>query len=234
MTTVGEPGLPTIVLDLGRPESRSLIFTKTKLAWMYVHKHHLDDADFFVKADDDTYIVWENLLHFLSRIDPTQPRYFGRQFIPQNDMKRSYYSGGTGIILTKATLTLLGDTVKGNVTHPAWPLPADGPEDAMTSRTLLPLGISTERSTSHDDREIFLPMGTGFEQKQKARNEKLWLYQKSPHTKAGPTCCSQSWVSTHYITPEDMYRLDDLEGAQCCDTFPTEWPHLQLGTAGAC
>jgi hypothetical protein len=32
------------------------------------------------------------------------------------------------------------------------------------------------------------------------------------------------------MSPEDIYRMDDLESANCCDTYAaTEWPHLKLG-----
>jgi len=113
------------------------------------------------------------------------------------DLNSSYYSGGAGYILTRASLDRLGRAVGDNVTHTAWAEPSNGPEDAMMSRTLLPLGIQTERCATDDGRELFLPMGTGFEQKQAKRNENLWLYAKSPFTVAGPACCSEQWVSTH-------------------------------------
>ena len=39
-----------------------------------------------------------------------------------------------------------------------------------------------------------------------------------------PTCMSSH---PQCRTPEDQRRLDDLEFAQCADSYPAEWPHLQ-------
>ena len=61
-----------------------------------------DDADWFLKADDDTYIVMDNLRAFLSMHDTGDPLQFGcklRQIEP-----RGYMSGGAGYVLSKEAL----------------------------------------------------------------------------------------------------------------------------------
>eukprot|EP00040_Diaphanoeca_grandis_P022730 m.122675 g.122675 ORF g.122675 m.122675 type:complete len:453 (+) comp28938_c0_seq2:326-1684(+) len=49
MTTQHVAGLNTVVLDLQGPEGRDKLWTKSKLAWLYVYKHYLHKADWFIK-----------------------------------------------------------------------------------------------------------------------------------------------------------------------------------------
>ena len=75
-----DPSLPSI--DLKVPEGRNNLWGKTKAAFKYIHEHHLDDADWFLKSDDDTFVVVENLRYLLQPYNGSDPIYFGCKFKP--------------------------------------------------------------------------------------------------------------------------------------------------------
>jgi hypothetical protein len=49
-----ESTLPAIGLPLPGPESRTQLWNKAKLTFSYIYDHHLNDYDWFFKADEDT------------------------------------------------------------------------------------------------------------------------------------------------------------------------------------
>ena len=95
-----ETDFPTVGLNVS--EGRDQLYWKTIRAFQYVHRHHLHRADWFLKADDDTFVVVENLRRLLAQRDTEQPLFLGRRFSPF--VAQGYMSGGAGYVLSREAL----------------------------------------------------------------------------------------------------------------------------------
>lgn len=76
-------------------ESRDHLWHKVKSTFSYLYDHHLNEYDWFMKADDDTYVIVEQLKEFLMKHQNTEPIYFGHKFKPF--VEQGYMSGGKSI-----------------------------------------------------------------------------------------------------------------------------------------
>ena len=85
-------------------EGRYHIDSKAKYAWRYLHENYIDEFDFFIKTDPDTYLVVENLRQFLSDKDFMKPHIYGHIY---DTPKGPFIAGGPGEVLTRAALQLL-------------------------------------------------------------------------------------------------------------------------------
>ena len=68
----------------------------------YLLVTYRDQADWFMKADDDPYVIVENLRHMLEAYNSSQPIYFGCKFKP--GVEQGFMSGGAGYVLSKEAL----------------------------------------------------------------------------------------------------------------------------------
>ena len=76
------------------PEGRQYLTNKTVAMFDHAYTEYKDSIDWFLKADDDSYIIMENLRHLLSDLDPIRPHYLGGRI--KGLMKFGYNSGGAG------------------------------------------------------------------------------------------------------------------------------------------
>lgn len=81
-------------------EGRQNLWGKTKQGFDYVYNHHRDDYDWFVKADDDTYYVVENLRNLLKDYNTQDSIWFGHRF----QYLGGYFAGGAGYVLSQGAL----------------------------------------------------------------------------------------------------------------------------------
>ena len=75
-----------------------LLWMKTIESLKYIFKHHIHQADWVLKADDDTYVIIEHLREFLADYSPHDDHFFGSLFKDiHKDDKPIYITGGAGL-----------------------------------------------------------------------------------------------------------------------------------------
>ncbi|KAH8380204.1 hypothetical protein KR009_009466 [Drosophila setifemur] len=147
-----DPNLGAI--DVGVAEERDNLFIKVRRAMKYVYKNYGEDYDWFLKADDDTFVIMENLRWLLYPYDPEAPLYFGHRF--RTTFPKGYMSGGAGYVMSRDALRRLNLFAFNNskfcpVNHQS--------EDRQIGYCLQNVGVVAGDSRDDEGRERFLPLG---------------------------------------------------------------------------
>ncbi|XP_030377757.1 glycoprotein-N-acetylgalactosamine 3-beta-galactosyltransferase 1-like [Scaptodrosophila lebanonensis] len=195
MSTAEDEILPTVVLDM--PDGHSNSWSQTRESLRHVYDNYFGEFDWFLKADDDTYVVMENLRAFLYAYTPSKPIYFGT-ILNWKD-SNNLILGGSGYVLSKSALVRFATQAYFN--DSICKIDISGFENIEMGHCLNNVGVMP--GDSHDERgiELFSPMPASFNEANKFSNE-------SGHTAPSKTCCSESAISFHYVEPIYFYILD--------------------------
>lgn len=80
-----------------------------KLMLKFIHRNYIDEYDWFIKADDDTFLIVENLRFLLAAYLPDEPIYFGHKF-----NTTGYFSGGSDYVMSRQTVRIFVEKVLTN------------------------------------------------------------------------------------------------------------------------
>lgn len=78
----------TNTVILPTDNDRDKAWGKTKEALAYLAKNHIDDADWFLRADDNTFMVMENLRYMLYSYPSNLPLYLHSNFMIKPEDER--------------------------------------------------------------------------------------------------------------------------------------------------
>ncbi|XP_060086149.1 glycoprotein-N-acetylgalactosamine 3-beta-galactosyltransferase 1-like [Ylistrum balloti] len=200
ISSVTNSTFPTVGVDVG--EGRHHLTGKTMKAFQYIYQHHLDDADWFLKADDDTYVILENLRHLLEPYSPKEAVYFGHHFTPY--VKQGYHSGGAGYVLSKEALRRL--VING---IPSGKCTIDGyGEDRHMGGCMEYVGVRIGNSTDSLGRSRFHCFAPW---KHVMGGYPEWYIRYDANgAKYGQDSVSDFAISFHYVPPGFMYVLEYL------------------------
>ena len=193
----------TVYLDV--PEGRSNLSEKTSEAFRYLYKNYKNKADWFMKADDDTYVIVENLRLFLSKQNSSEPVLFGHKFTPH--VQQGYMAGGAGYVLSREALSRLHKDMSSAQPICKW---WGCCEDVDLAQCMANIGVSANdtgdllgqsRFNPFDPTRILLgPMP-----------EWLPMFDKQiqdGYAGIGPDYMSSKSITFHYMEPKDMFLID--------------------------
>ena len=138
-------------VNLNVSEGRDNLWGKTKQAFKYCYHHYYQEFDWFVKADDDTFMIIENLRHFLQDYNTSNAVHFGHHF----QMFGGYFSGGAGYVLSREALRRFVEmgVDDGSVCQQG----NDGDEDVNMGECMRNLNVTLGDSRDDLHRKRFFP-----------------------------------------------------------------------------
>ncbi len=96
--------------------NRLNLTTKTIETLLYANRYMIDEFDWILKADDDTYVIMENLKQFLSDKCSNHMTYYGFRYKPYtpDTFAHDFNSGGAGYVISNKAVKTFSENYLGN------------------------------------------------------------------------------------------------------------------------
>ncbi len=113
-----DPRMPFVYLNITDEYLR--ITDKTLKTIEYVYDNLMNDFDWLVRANDDTYIIVENLRLFLADKCPDETKNYGKvlQYVrlkhkyTSGNNSAGFHQGGSGVIISRESVRLFATSLK--------------------------------------------------------------------------------------------------------------------------
>ncbi|CAG2175975.1 unnamed protein product [Oppiella nova] len=168
-------------------ENHDYLWCKNRQGLVEAHRRYNGSYDWLFKADDDTYVVIENLLHLVSGHNPSEAicAEAVNRLVTSFETKRKYCDISE----------------------------EKGPDDVYFAACLEGSGtvMGDDRDSLGEPRFFHFAPDAMLNPHDTVYHKKAWLKNYATYNfSTGMQCCSSSTVSFHYVTPDYMYVLEFL------------------------
>ncbi|RNA23178.1 glyco -N-acetylgalactosamine 3-beta-galactosyltransferase 1-like [Brachionus plicatilis] len=182
-----------------KTETHARLTLKVYYAMLYVYQR-FPKYDWYYIVDDDAYANIENFKEFLQNKNHREPITYG--YVIKFLIARGYHSGGPGYVLSNEAFVRVGSALKKNIKN----CPDSGIDDVDVNKCVRKYNGKVGVSCDEKKRDRFLAMNIKDHVKGKFPS---WMI-KYGRCKAlkGVDCCADFPIAIHYMTPEEMIRMD--------------------------
>ncbi|KJH52106.1 N-acetyllactosaminide 3-alpha-galactosyltransferase [Dictyocaulus viviparus] len=183
------------------PMSYFKLFWKTRLALYYLYTNVSSEFDWYFKADDDTYVIMENLRSYLSTFNPDEPLYLGFR-LKRRMPNHGYNAGGSGYVISRAAMKIFAEQLfhaKSLCPYHEW-------EDLAVARCLESVGIYAVDTRDEQRRQRFLPWNPEYHY----NGDLIKFFLMDPIEFRGPDIFHENLISMHHLDPSVIRLIDGI------------------------
>lgn len=100
-------------IGLNVTDNHQTTWGKVKQMLKFIHQNYLDEFDWFLKGDDDMFLIAENLRYLLAAHSTDDPIYLGYK-LNTTLHKRGFFQGGSGYVMSRQTVRIFVEKVLTN------------------------------------------------------------------------------------------------------------------------
>jgi glycoprotein-N-acetylgalactosamine 3-beta-galactosyltransferase len=173
-------------------------WSRLREAISYIYKHHVNDFDWILKANDNTFIVMENLRWLLFQYDSDWPLLIGQRFLKED------YMVGTYAISKRAFTRLIQKGFTNNEICET----NGGDGDKEISKCLQHLNVLQIDALDDEGKGMFFQNNLEsalFPEKIDANYDQWWWHKLK---QGSPNCCSDRLIAMQNIWNTHLYYME--------------------------
>uniref|UniRef100_A0AC35U3D3 N-acetylgalactosaminide beta-1,3-galactosyltransferase n=1 Tax=Rhabditophanes sp. KR3021 TaxID=114890 RepID=A0AC35U3D3_9BILA len=180
-------------------DNYSYSFGKIRGAIQQLYKIHGDNYDWYMKTDDDTYVVMDNLRTYLLTKNASEEHYLGFKldFI-RKGKRHIYHQGGAGMVFSRAAIKKL--VSKGFTSKHKCSQNPQNLDDRIIGRCMENLNINVTDARDYKNRLTFCPASVvDFSTPHKNEQYNKFITKNPTGFGKGMPALSPYPISFHYV-----------------------------------